>query len=201
MAVTQLHPQWHRRKVGSCGRPIVGTVIRVVDDSGNELPPGELGEIVIRCGSRVAGYWDGPPAEEGAYRNGWIHTGDVGTFDEDGFLYVKDRKNDMIISGGLNVYPAEVESVLHEHPAVAQCAVVGVEHPKWLEVPCAVVVRSAAGAAATEAELMAYVRERIASYKTPKRIVFADSLPMTATGKVLRRRLRAELSETLDITG
>jgi acyl-CoA synthetase (AMP-forming)/AMP-acid ligase II len=194
MAVTELSPEWHTKKIGSCGRPIVGTVIRVLDDDGAELPPGELGEIAIRCESRVAGYWKGPPAEESAYRNGWIHTGDIGSIDDDGFIFVKDRKHDMIISGGLNVYPAEIESVLHEHPGVAQCAVVGVPHPTWLEVPCAVVVRSAEGADLTEDELIAFVRSRIASFKTPKRIVFADSLPITATGKVLRRRLREELT-------
>jgi acyl-CoA synthetase (AMP-forming)/AMP-acid ligase II len=201
MAVTQLHPEWHRRKPGSCGRPIVGTVIRVVDDAGKELPPGELGEIVIRCQSRVAGYWRGPADGQGAYRAGWIHTGDVGTFDDEGFLYVKDRKNDLIISGGLNVYPAEVESVLHEHPAVAQCAVVGVSDPKWLEVPWAVVVRSAGAGDVGEDELIAFVRTRIASFKTPKRVIFAESLPVTTTGKLLRRQLRETLRESAGAAG
>lgn len=196
MAVTQLDPEWHRLKPGSCGRAIVGTVIRVVDEDGHEVVPGELGEIVIRGESHNAGYWHGPAEGEGAYRDGWIHSGDIGTFDDDGFLYVKDRKHDMIISGGLNVYPAEVESVLHEHPAVAQCAVVGVSDPKWLEVPWAVVVRSAAGATVGEDELIAFVKARIASFKTPKRIVFADSLPVTSTGKLLRRRLREALGES-----
>jgi acyl-CoA synthetase (AMP-forming)/AMP-acid ligase II len=196
MAVTQLPAEWHRRKVGSCGRQIVGSVIRVLDGEGRELPPGELGEIAVRCHGRVAGYWRSPDPAAGAYRDGWIHTGDVGHFDEDGFLYVKDRKNDMIISGGLNIYPAEVESVLHEHPAVYQCAVVGVPEPEWIEVPCAVVVRRAGHAAVGEEELVAFARDRIAHFKAPKKVVFRDSLPTTATGKVLRRRLREELTPT-----
>jgi acyl-CoA synthetase (AMP-forming)/AMP-acid ligase II len=195
MAVTQLTAEWHRRKVGSCGRQIVGEVVRVLDEEGRELPPGELGEVAVRCHGRVAGYWKPADPEAGAYRDGWIHTGDVGHMDDDGFLYVKDRKNDMIVSGGLNVYPAEVESVLHEHPAVYQCAVVGVPEPEWLEVPCAVVVRREGHQAVGEDELVTFARERIAHFKAPKRIVFADSLPVTATGKVLRRRLREQLRE------
>ena len=194
MAVTQLPAPWHRRKVGSCGRQIVGTVIRVFDDDARELPPGELGEVVVRCQGTVAGYWRPDPEAESAYRDGWIHTGDVGYFDDDGFLYVKDRKNDMIISGGLNVYPAEVESVMHEHPAVYQCAVVGIPDPRWLEVPCAVVVRSDASEDVGEEQLIAFARERIAHFKAPKKVVFADSLPISANGKVLRRRLREQLA-------
>ena len=200
MAVTQLPKEWHARKPGSCGRPIIGTVIRVLGEDGVELPTGEVGEIAIRCESRISGYWKGPGEGETAYRNGWIHTGDIGFVDDEGFIFVKDRKNDMIISGGLNVYPVEVESVLYEHPGVAQCTVVGIPHPTWLEVPCAVVVRSAQGADVDEEELISFVRERIASFKTPKRVVFVDSLPMTATGKVLRRRLRELLDDSAVIT-
>jgi acyl-CoA synthetase (AMP-forming)/AMP-acid ligase II len=194
MAVTQLPAPWHRRKLGSCGRAIVGTVVRVFDDEARELPPGELGEVVVRCQSSVAGYWRPEPGTDSAYRDGWIHTGDIGFMDEDGFLFVKDRKHDMIISGGLNVYPAEVEAVLHEHPAVYQCAVVGVPDPSWIEVPCAIVVRSDEGDGVEEGELIAFTRERIAHYKAPKKVVFADALPISANGKVLRRRLREQLA-------
>ena len=135
MAVTHLSPRWHSEKIASCGRPLIGTVIRVVDDHGAAVRPGEVGEIVVRAHEAGGGYWKQPDGELGAFQKGWIHTGDVGWADEDGFLYIKDRKNDMIITGGLNVYPAEVESVLHEHPSVSQCAVVGVPDSKWIEVP------------------------------------------------------------------
>jgi acyl-CoA synthetase (AMP-forming)/AMP-acid ligase II len=194
MAVTQLPASWHRRKLGSSGRQVVGLVVRVFDEDGAELPPGEPGEIVVRCHGSVAGYWKPAPDTPGAYRDGWIHTGDLGYFDEDGFLYVKDRKNDMIISGGLNVYPAEVESVLHEHPGVFQCAVVGVPDPQWIEVPCAVVVRSEEHPDVDEGELIAFARERIAHFKAPKRVVFESSLPISAAGKILRRRVRERLT-------
>jgi acyl-CoA synthetase (AMP-forming)/AMP-acid ligase II len=196
MAVTLLPAAWHRRKPGSSGRQCVGLVVRVFDDDGAELPPGEVGEIVVRCHGSVSGYWKPAPEMQSAYRDGWIHTGDVGHFDEDGFLYVMDRKNDMIISGGLNVYPAEVESVLHEHPAVYQCAVVGVPDPEWIEVPCAVVVRSESHPAVGEEELIQFARERIAHFKAPKRVVFEEALPISAAGKILRRRLRERLNQS-----
>ena len=196
MAVTHLSPRWHSEKIASCGRPLIGTVIRVVDDHGAAVPPGEVGEIVVRAHEAGGGYWKQPDGELGAFQKGWIHTGDVGWVDEDGFLYIKDRKNDMIITGGLNVYPAEVESVLHEHPSVSQCAVVGVPDSKWIEVPWAVVVRNP-GHSASEVELIEFVRSRLAHYKAPKRVVFRDELPVSPIGKVLRRSLREQLSKAL----
>jgi fatty-acyl-CoA synthase/long-chain acyl-CoA synthetase len=197
MAVTQLPASWHRRKLGSTGRQVVGLVVRVLGEDGSELPPGEVGEIAIRCHGSVSGYWKPTPDTQGAYRDGWIHTGDIGHFDDEGFLYVMDRKNDMIISGGLNVYPAEVESVLHEHPGVYQCAVVGVADPEWIEVPCAVVVRNEDQPDVSEEELIAFAREHIAHFKAPKRVLFEESLPISAAGKILRRRLRERLNEQL----
>lgn len=194
MAVTHLRADWHRKKAGSCGRPVIGSVVRVVDESGNTVSPGSSGEVVIQTLSRVSGYWNKPPDVAGAYKNGWIHTGDIGRFDDDGFLYIHDRKNDMIISGALNVYPAEVESVLLAHPAVQECAVVGLPDPTWVEVPCAVVVRKAGFAEVTEGDLIAFARARIAHYKAPKRVFFLPRLPLSSAGKILRRKVREDLS-------
>lgn len=192
MAVTQLPAEWHASKPDSCGRPLVGSVVRVVDEAGKEVPVGELGEVVVKAHQAIGGYWKLPDGVVGAFRDGWIHSGDVGHFDEDGFLYIKDRKNDMIISGGLNVYPVEVENVLAEHPAVHQCAVVGIADQTWVEVPCAVVVRRT-GSNADEGALIDFVRARLAHYKAPKRVVFVDALPTSAIGKVLKRQIREEL--------
>lgn len=194
VSVTQLTARWHNRKVGSCGRALIGSVVRVVDDQGNPVGAGELGEIVVKSEGLVGGYWNKSDETAGAYRAGWIHSGDIGYFDEDGFLYIKDRKDDMIISGGLNIYPTEVENVLSEHPAVYQCAVVGIPDPKWVEVPCAVVVRSSATLEVSEDELIEFVRGRLAHYKAPKRIIFVESLPISSVGKVLKRKIREELS-------
>lgn len=193
MAITHLHASMHRTKPGSCGRPILGSAVRVVDEEGNSLPVGEVGEIVIKTHSRVGGYWNKSRHDPGSFRKGSLYTGDMGYFDNDGFLYVKDRKNDMIISGGFNIYPAEVESVLYEHPAVRQCAVVGVPDDVWIEVPWAVVVPTDQQAGVDAAELIEFVRKRIAHYKAPKRVVFVDSLPVSSTGKILKRKLKESL--------
>jgi fatty-acyl-CoA synthase len=136
-----------------------------------------------------AGYWRDEQGTAEAIVDGWLHTGDVGRFDEDGFLTIVDRKKDMIISGGLNVYPVEIENVLQQHAAVQQCAVIGIDDPYWVEVPAAVVVRRP-GAEAGEQELIDFVRERIAHFKAPKQVRFVEELPVSATGKVLKRVLR-----------
>ena len=164
------------RKMGSVGKPIVGVEVRIVGADGADVAEGEVGEIVYRGPTVMAGYHAKPEATAEAFAGGWFHSGDLVRRDGEGFLYVVDRKKDMIISGGENVYPAEVERVLLEHPGVAEVAVVGVAHPRWGETPLAVVV-AAAGAPPTEADLEAHCRERLAAYKKPSGAVFVRVPP------------------------
>jgi acyl-CoA synthetase (AMP-forming)/AMP-acid ligase II len=175
------------------GRPMALTSARLVDDDDRDVPVGDIGELVLRGDQISFGYWDDPEATAEANRGGWFHTGDLFRADAEGFLSIVDRKKDMIITGGENVYSRQVEDVLHEHPAVEQAAVVGVPHPRWGEAVCAVVV-PAAGMQPTEADVIAHVREHLAGYKRPQRVVFADALPRGATAKVLKRELRAQLA-------
>ena len=176
------------RKVNSIGTPLEDTEMRVVDADDRDLPPGERGEILIRGHGVMKGYWNQPEATARTLRGGWMHTGDLAYVDEDGYFFLVDRIKDMIIRGGLNVYPREVEDVLHEHPAVAAAAVVKVPHPVLgEEVGAAVVLRE--GAEATEKELRAFVRDEIAAYKYPRHVWFVDALPMDATGKVRKREI------------
>jgi fatty-acyl-CoA synthase len=177
------------RKMGSVGRPALGVEARIVDESGEDVPPGEVGEIVYRGPTVMQGYHGKPEATAEAFAGGWFHSGDLVREDEEGFIYVVDRLKDMLISGGENVYPAEVERALIEHPAVAEVAVVGVPHPRWVETPLAVVV-PAPDAEVSEEELIEHCRERLAGYKKPSAVVFVDILPRNAAGKVLKRELR-----------
>lgn len=187
---TVLLPQDHRGALlRSCGRPYPGLEIRVIDDDGHELPPGEVGEIVIRGGTVMKGYWQRPEDTAKAIRDGWFHTGDAGYFDADGFLFIHDRLKDMIVSGGENVYPAEVENAIFGHPAVADVAVIGVPDDRWGEAVKAVVVRKP-GIEATAEDIVAFARTRIAGYKVPKSVDFVDALPRNPSGKILRRELR-----------
>jgi acyl-CoA synthetase (AMP-forming)/AMP-acid ligase II len=192
--VTQLPPADHdpagNPRMRSCGKPISNAEIKVVDANDVELPPGQVGEIVLRSPQLMKGYWDLPDATARTIRDGWLYSGDAGYFDEDGYLYVHDRVKDMIISGGENIYPAEVESALFGHPAIADVAVIGVPDDRWGEAVKAIVVRKP-GIEITEAELIAYCRERIARYKAPKSVDFAESLPRNPSGKILKRVLRA----------
>ncbi len=177
------------RKPGSIGFPLKDVDMRVVDDNDRELPPGEVGEIVIIGPNIMKGYLNKPEATVEAMRNGWFHTGDLAYRDEDGYFYIVDRKKDMILKSGYNVYPREVEEVLYRHPAVAEAAVVGVPDPaKGEEVKAYVVLKD--GASATEEELIAHCRELMAAYKCPKYIESISALPKSATGKILRRELR-----------
>ncbi len=178
-------------RLRSCGRPRPGVEIRIVDiQSGEILPAGETGEVQARTDRLMSGYWNRPEATaEVLFDDGWFRTGDVGELDADGYLFLRDRLRDTIISGGENIYPAEVENAIDWHPEVAEVAVIGVPNEKWGESPRAIVVRTP-GSALSEAELMAFVRERLASYKCPVAIDFVDTLPRNATGKVLRRDLR-----------
>ncbi|MFN8633852.1 MAG: fatty acid--CoA ligase [Chloroflexota bacterium] len=177
-------------RMRSCGKPIRSAELKVVDDDGAECPTGAVGEILVRSGQVTVGYWNRPEANQSALRDGWLYTGDAGYYDEDGYLYIYDRVKDMIISGGENVYPAEVESAMFGHPAVADVGVIGVPDERWGEAVKAIVVL-APGQSATEEELIAYTREQIAHYKAPKSVDFAESLPRNPSGKILKRVLRA----------
>jgi fatty-acyl-CoA synthase len=177
------------RKMGSVGHPALGVEVRIIDEEGDDVPVGEIGEIVYRGPTVMQGYHGKPEATAEAFAGGWFHSGDLVCEDEEGFIYVVDRLKDMLISGGENVYPAEVERALIDHPAVAEVAVVGVPHPRWVETPLAVVVAEP-GAEVSEEELIALCRERLAGYKKPSAVVFVDELPRNAAGKVLKRQLR-----------
>jgi long-chain acyl-CoA synthetase len=161
-----------------------------VNEQDEPAPVGERGEVVIRGHNMMKGYYKRPDATAEAIRNGWFHTGDIGIIDADGYLAIVDRKKDMILRGGFNVYPRELEEVLMTHPAVSLCAVVGVPDDRLGEEVKAFIVRKP-GAAGTEAEIIAWCRERMAAYKAPRFVEFRDQLPMGATGKVLKRELRA----------
>ncbi|HET6750497.1 MAG TPA: long-chain fatty acid--CoA ligase [Actinomycetes bacterium] len=181
------HPD-RERKPGSIGTPIEGVEMRLVDPAGGDAPAGEVGEIAIRGHNLMKGYWQREDATREAIPDGWFRTGDLARQDEDGYFFVVDRKKDLIIRGGYNVYPREVEEVLYEHPAVAEAAVVGVPHPTHgEEVGAAVVLKP--GAEATPAELQAFCKERVAAYKYPRHVWLEAALPKTATGKLLRREV------------
>lgn len=176
-------------RLRSAGRALPGTELRIVDERDQPLPPGEIGEIVARGPQIMQGYWHRPEATAETLRGGWLHTGDVGRLDADGFLYIQDRLKDVIVTGGLKVYPLMVEQVLASHPGVAEAAVVGVPDERWGESVRAVVVQRA-GTSVGEADLTAYCRERLGGFQCPRTIEFVDTLPRTATGKVLKRSLR-----------
>jgi acyl-CoA synthetase (AMP-forming)/AMP-acid ligase II len=195
-ALTFLSPADHRRALAekpelllSAGRPLPGTQVRIVDESGAPLPAGSVGEILARGDQIMQGYWNLPDATEEALRGGWLHTGDAGMLDDEGFLYIQDRVKDMIVSGGENVYPREVENALFEHPAVADVAVLGVPDEKFGEAVKAIVVL-AAGAEASADDLIAFCREQLAGYKRPRSVDFVSELPRNASGKVLKKELR-----------
>lgn len=177
--------------VGKVGLPVEA---RIVDDEDRPLKPGEAGEVVVRGKNVMMGYWKNPELTAKVLRGGWLHTGDVGTIDEDGYIYLLDRKADMIITGGENVYPKETEDVLYEHPAVRECAVVAAPDDRWGERVQAVVVLKT-GQTTTEAELITHCKSRLAGYKCPKKIEFWDELPKTSVGKILRREVRKHFAE------
>jgi acyl-CoA synthetase (AMP-forming)/AMP-acid ligase II len=180
--------------LGSVGKQMPLARVRVVDEEDRDVPPNTPGEIVVKGDQVLSGYWRNPEATEKSFVDGWFRSGDVGRWDEDGYLYIVDRKKDMILTGGENVYPREVEEVLYEHPAVVEAAVLGAPDPKWGEKVVAVVcVRE--GHDITAAELVSFCRERIASYKKPRHVVFVDVLPKNASGKVLKRELREQIAE------
>lgn len=186
---TVLKPQDQLRKLGSAGQPAVNVESRVVDDADNDVPAGEVGEIVHRSPQAMLGYYRDEVKTADAFRNGWFHSGDLGRLDADGYLYVVDRKKDMIKSGGENVASREIEEVLFAHPQVAEAAVFGLPDARWIEAVTAVVVPRPGEALTVEA-LDAHCREHLAGYKRPKRIEIAAALPKNASGKVLKRELR-----------
>jgi long-chain acyl-CoA synthetase len=181
-------------RLRACGQAIFGCDLKIVDASGRSCAPGEVGEILIRGPVVMKGYWKRPEANAEVIRDGWFHSGDAGYLDEEGYLYIHDRVKDMIVSGGENVYPAEVESLLYSHPAVADVAVIGVPSEKWGEEVKAVVVR-AAGSKISEDELMEFCKGSIAGYKRPRSVDFVAELPRNPTGKILKRELRAKYWE------
>jgi long-chain acyl-CoA synthetase len=186
------NPPDQRRRPGSCGVPI-GNEMRVVDDEDRELPDGELGEIVLRGDNFLKGYYKNDTANATAFRNGWFHTGDIGYRDEDGFYYIVDRKSDMIIRGGENIYPREIDEVLYQHPDVAAAAAVGVKDELYGEEVAAVVVLKP-GANTTEQEVIDYCKTRLADFKCPKTVHFVADIPKGPTGKLLKRELAKMLS-------
>lgn len=184
-----------RDRVRSTGRPIFGTQVRIEDDAGATLQCGAQGEIVVKGPGVMLGYWNRPAATTAALRDGWMRTGDGGSMDADGFLYLADRIKDMIITGGENVFSIEVENAVVRHPAVRQCAVVGVPHPRWGEAVHAVVVLHE-GVRATERDIIEHCRPFLAGYKMPRDVTFqSDPLPMSAAGKILKQVLRERLGE------
>ncbi|UCC65814.1 MAG: long-chain fatty acid--CoA ligase [Anaerolineae bacterium] len=192
-SVTHVNPRRGLRKVGSIGVPVVGTDARVVDlETGTrDLPPGQAGELIVKGPQVTQGYWNDPAETARILRDGWIYTGDVARMDEDGYFYIEDRKKDLIITGGYNVYPREVEEVLYQHPKVLEAAVVGVpSRVRGERIKAFVVLKN--GTAARASEIVEFCKERLATYKVPRAIVFRDKLPKSLAGKILRRVLREE---------
>lgn len=188
---TVLNPEGHLRSPASAGRPVLNVLTRVVDDAMNVLPVGKVGEIVHRSPQLMSGYWDKPEQTAEAFEGGWFHSGDMGYFDEHGFLYVVDRIKDVINTGGVLVSSREVEECLYKHSSVAEVAVIAVPDEKWVEAICAVVTVKA-GETVTEQALIAHAKERLAPFKVPKQVYFKDELPRNTAGKLLKRKLREE---------
>ncbi len=197
--IFSMGPEHAEQKAGSIGMPNYFVDARVVDDDNRPVPPNAIGELALKGPSMCSGYFNNPEASrEAVDADGWFHTGDLARVDEDGFYFIVDRKKDLFISGGENVYPAEIEKALYEHPAVAQCAVIGVPDEKWGEVGKAVVVLKP-NASATESELIDHCRARLARYKAPKSVTFVDALPLSAAGKILKRELKKQFSVIGDL--
>ncbi len=193
-SVSFVPPQYARAKPGSAGKPSMHAQIRVVDNEGHDAAPRQDGEILVRAPSVTAGYWDNPGMTERLLADGWLHTGDVGFFDEDGFLYISGRKGDMIISGGMNIFPAEIEDTLRTHVAVADVAVIGLPDEKWGETVCAV-IEPIPGAAIDEDEIIGFCHERLASFKKPSSVRVVDEIPKTIGGKPKKFLLRERFTQ------
>jgi acyl-CoA synthetase (AMP-forming)/AMP-acid ligase II len=177
------------RRLSSAGRPAMGVEIKVAGEDGEPVKPGEIGEILIRSNKLMKGYWKKPEETAEAFRDGWFHSRDMATVDEDGYIYIMDRKSDMIISGGFNIYPREVEDVIMSHPGVAEAAVIGVPHEMWGEAVKAVVVLKE-GENLSEAQIIEHCKNNLASYKKPTSVDFIREIPKNLYGKVNRRALK-----------
>ena len=189
---TTLAPEHHEPSLGklrSCGQKYTGVDIKIVDENGNEVPTGDVGEITIKSTIIMKGYWNRDEANNESIVDGWFHTGDAGYFDDEDFLYIYDRVKDMIISGGENIYPAEVENALMSHPEIIDAAAVGVPDDKWGETVKGFVILKE-GAELTEQDIIDSTKEKIASYKCPTSINFIQEMPRNPSGKILRRELR-----------
>jgi acyl-CoA synthetase (AMP-forming)/AMP-acid ligase II len=183
-------------RAGSTGRAYFHTDVRVIHVDGSDCAPDEPGEVLIRGPHNMVGYWRRPDATALALREGWLHTGDIGTLDAEGFVTIRDRMKDMLISGGENVYPAEVENMLLGHPALADAAVIGLPSTQWGEVPLAVVVAKK-GTTLAEAELLAWCKGKLASFKLPKAAVVVAEIPRNPSGKILKRVLREQFQDSV----
>jgi len=180
-----------QKVLASCGQPCIGVHMRIIDEAGNDVEAGKIGEIIIRGKRSMTGYWHNSDATEKAFKDGWLYTGDMGYYDEKGFIYIADRKKDMIVTGGENVYPKEVEEVLYRHPAVMEAAVIGIPDAYWIERVQAVVVLKK-GQQATPKEIIDFCKAHIAHYKAPKGVDFVESLPKSPQGKILKKEIRKE---------
>jgi fatty-acyl-CoA synthase len=191
--IVALPPEDHvegLERMRSAGKALPGVELAILDAEGNKLPPGEVGEIATRSGSNMAGYWNLPEATARTLdKDNWLRTGDAGYLDKDGYLYLTDRKSDMVISGGVNIYPREIEDSLHQHPDVVDCAVLGVPDDRWGEILYAV-VQPRSGAALDADGVITWCRENLADYKRPRVVEFVDELPRDPNGKVRKPKLR-----------
>ncbi len=183
------------KRLASSGKPALNYEIRIVDENDNDVPIGEVGEMIGRSEAMMKGYWQMPEETEKKLKNGWLHTGDLAKFDEDGYVYIVERKNDMIISGGVNIYPREIEEVLYRHQAVLEVSVIGIPDEHWGEVPKAVVVLRE-GASATEEEIIKFCGEHLAGYKKPKSVAFWKELPKSPQGKILKKDIRLSFNKS-----
>jgi len=181
------------RRLASAGREAVEAEVRIVDDDGRDVAAGVVGEVLVRSRSVISGYWNRPDATAQAIRDGWFHTGDLGYLDDDRYLFIVDRKTDMVVSGGVNIYTKEIEAVLYSHPAVREAAVFGLPDETWGEAVSAAVVLHP-GASLSDADLIAHCKDRLAGYKKPRRLWFLDDLPKNPSGKILKRELRQKLA-------
>jgi len=177
------------KRLSSAGQPDIGVQVRIVDDKDNDVSPGEMGEIIVRSKHNMIEYWKKPEDTSDTIIDGWLHTGDIGCYDENGYIYIVDRKKDKIITGGENVFPREVEEILYRHPDVHEAAIIGIPDPYWVEKVHAVVSLNK-GASCTAEELIAFCKKNMAGYKSPKSVEFMDALPKNAAGKIMKRELR-----------
>ena len=191
---TILKPEDQLLKPGSAGQPVLNVETRLMDFEGNFVPNGEVGEIVHRSGQVMTGYLNDPDKTTEAFEYGWFHSGDLGRFDEDGYLYVVDRKKDMIKTGGENVASREVEEVLYKHPGIEEVAVIGLPDPKWIEIVAAVIVPKK-GTVLSEKDIISFCKENLAGFKCPKKIHIVDKLPKNPSGKILKRELKENLGK------